>query len=375
MKSSLWSFSILDRYLVRGLYKAFFAVTVILVLIIFANNLVLSLEKIVGGYFNSEDLWSLMGFELLEMLGFLIPPSFFFAVLVSLGRLYRDSEIIAMQASGIGPVSLYKACLVGAVPVILLTSFLVMVSLPWAKYSVIQLEANRDLDKSTIGVIETGKFQELQKGETVFFAESLGKEEGEIKNIFIQNRRNGKPGIISAQEGYQYIDKETGDHYLVLKNGFRYTGEPGENTYTSSQFYEYGIRIRRIEQKKADMPVKAQPTAQLWDSDIKEHQIEMQFRLSIPLALLALAFLAVPLSRSLPRQGIYGRLLLAFIVYFSFMNVHKLAKRWLEDGDSPMWLGMWWLPVTAILLALLIELRDRYDYLLNWKTLLSKVRR
>lgn len=375
MKSALWSFTIIDRYLIKELYKTFLAVTVILALIVFANNFVFLLEKIVGGYIQSGDLWTLMGFELMEMNGFLIPPAFFFAVLLSLGRLYRDSEIIAMQASGIGPASLYKSYLVGAIPAVLLASVLVMYSLPWAKYSMIQLEANRDQDNTSIGEIETGKFMELQKGETVFFAGARGNNKGDVKDVFIQNRRNGKLGIISAQEGYQYIEKETGDHYLVLKNGYRYTGEPGQNTYTNSQFYEYGLRIRRVEQKKANVPVKAMPTAEIWNSDIKAHRIEMQFRISIPLSILALAFLAIPLSRSLPRQGIYGRMLLAFVVYFSFMNTHKLAKKWMEDGDSPLWLGMWWLPLLAVMIGLLIELRDRYDYLLNWKTMIRKVRR
>ena len=116
-------------------------------------------------------------------------------------------------------------------------------------------------------------------------------------------------------------------------------------------------------------------TADLWGSDKPEHRTEFQFRLSIPLALLALTFLGIPLSRSLPRQGVYGRLLLAFIVYFSFMNVHKLAHKWLQNGEMPLWMGMWWLPLAAVLVALLIELRDRYDYLLNWKMFVRVVKR
>lgn len=367
--------SIIDRYLIKELYKTFVAVTVILVLIIFANNFVFALEKIVGGYFKTEDLWTVMAFELIEMTGFLIPPAFFFAILISLGRLYRDSEIIAMQASGVGPLSIYKSYLLGALPVVIFTSLLVMYSLPWSKYSMAQLIASQDTDNVSIGAIETGKFQELQKGETVFFAEAKGNKQGDLQEVFIQNIRNGKLGIISAKEGYQYLDKETGDHYLVLKNGYRYTGEPGQNNYTTSRFYEYGIRIRRLEQKQADIPVKALPTVALLGSDERSHKTEFQFRLSIPLALLALTFLAIPLSRSLPRQGIYGRLLLAFIVYFSFMNVHKIAYKWMRSGDSPEWLGMWWLPVIAVGIALLIELRDRYDYLLNWKAVTTMARR
>lgn len=368
-------FTLIDRYLIRELYKTFLGVTVVLVLIIFANNFVLSLEKIVSGQFSSDVLIQLMSFELLEMINFILPPAFFFAILISLGRLYRDSEIIAMQASGVGPQAFYKSYLIGAIPVIIATLLMVLYTLPWAHYSMAQLEANQDRDNTTFASIEVGKFQELQNGETVFFAASEGNEPGELRDVFIQDRRNGKLGIISAKEAYQLIDKETKQHYLVLKNGYRYTGEPGQNNYTSSSFYEYGIRIRQLEQKQAKVPVKALPTAELYQSDNPRHRMEMQFRYSIPLAVLALTFLAIPLSRSMPRQGIYGRMLVAFVVYFTFMNVHKVAEKWMEDGDSPLWLGMWWVPFVAVGVALLIEMRDRYAYLLTPKALIKRFRK
>jgi len=370
-----FSLSILDRYLIKELYKTFFAVASVLLLIIFANNFVQSLEKIVGGYFNTSSLWKLMGLQFLEMMGFLIPPSFFFAILISLGRLYRDSEMIAMQSSGVGPFPIYRAYIIASIPIIVLTTLLVMYTLPWAKYSLDQLEANKDRENTEFTVIETGKFQELQKGETIFFAGSEGLKTGEIKDIFIQNRRNGSLGIISAKEGYQYTDDKTGDQYLVLKKGFRYTGEPGTNSYTVSEFYEYGIHIRQTQEKHTSFSFKSMPVALLISDSTLAAKVEWQFRLSIPLAILALTFLGIPLSRSLPRQGIYGRLFLAFIVYFSFMNLHKLAHKWMEQGESAVWLGMWWVPFIAILIALLIEVRDRYDYLINWKSFTKMVKR
>lgn len=373
--NSLPSFTIIDRYLIRELYKTFLGVAVVLVLIIFANNFVLSLEKIVIGQFSSDVLIQLMTFELLEMVNFIIPPAFFFAILISLGRLYRDSEIIAMQASGVGPETLYKSYLIGAIPVIIATLLMVLYTLPWAHYSMAQLEANQDRDNTTFASIEVGKFQEIQNGETVFFAASEGDKPGELRDVFIQNRRNGKLGIISAKEAYQLIDKETEQHYLVLKNGYRYMGEPGQNTYTTSSFYEYGIRIRPLEQKQAKVPVKALPTAELWQSSNPQHRMEMQFRYSIPLAVLALTFLAIPLSRSMPRQGIYGRMLVAFVVYFTFMNLHKVAEKWMEDGDSPLWLGMWWVPFVAFGVAFLIETRDRYAYLLRPKAMIKRFKK
>ena len=365
--------SIIDRYLIWELYKTFFAVAVVLVLIVFSNNFVRALEKVMGGHYSIDVLWLWLGFDLLQMIGLLLPPAFFFAVLISLGRLYRDSEIIAMQTSGVGPLNLFRAYLLAAVPVIALVSYLVLVTLPWANLSMVELQASQDRDKTTFASIETGKFIELQKGKTIFFAASGGDEAGVYKDVFVQNRRSGDLGIISAKEAYQYIDPETGQHYLVFKNGYRYIGEPGQNQYTTSAFYEYGLRIAQVKQSSGKIPVKAKTSSELWGSEVPKHRHEMQFRLSIPLSLLALTLLAVPLSRSMPRQGLYGRMFMAFVVYFSFMNLHKLAEKWMETGQSPIWLGMWWLPVVAIFIAILIEVSDRHSYRYKIKKSLTRM--
>ncbi|MEJ2213821.1 MAG: LptF/LptG family permease, partial [Gammaproteobacteria bacterium] len=145
------------------------------------------------------------------------------------------------------------------------------------------------------------------------------------------------------------------------------------NQYTISDFYEYGLRIAQVKQSSGSIPVKAKTSAELWGSEVPKERHEMQFRYSIPLSLLALTLLAVPLSRSMPRQGLYGRMFMAFVVYFSFMNMHKLAEKWMETGQSPIWLGMWWLPVVAIFIAIFIELSDRHSYRYKIKKSLARM--
>jgi lipopolysaccharide export system permease protein len=372
MNLSLFRITLLDRYLFKDLYKTFIGVALVLVLILFANNLVLALEKILKGVVSREMLWQLMQFELLEMLSLILPPAFFFSILLSLGRLYRDSEIIAMQASGLGPLFLYRSYLMAAIPAFLLVATLSYVVMPWAKYSIALMEASRDREQTDIRALETGKFSEFKKGEIVFFAAESGENKGDIRDVFIQIRRKAETGLISATEGYQYIDEETGSHYMVLKNGYRYVGEPGKNNYSIAKFYEYGIRIREVQAGAAKVETKMRPTSQIWNSSGEADRIEMHFRLALPIALLALTVIAVPLSRSLPRQGVFGRFMVAFIVYFCFMNVSKLAEKWMENDVMPIWLGMWWVSALVILLTVFIEFRDRYAHLLNKHSLIRR---
>jgi len=362
MTRQAFTIGILDRYIFKDLYKSFVGVALILILIIFANNLVLLLEKVLEGYISRDMLWGMMLFELLKMLSFILPPAFFFAILLSLGRLYRDSEIAAMQASGLGSGFLFRSYLISAVPALLMVALLSYVVMPWAVYEKAVMRAEHDAGKQDIASLETGKFTEYKDGEIIFFAASAGQNKGDIRDVFVQSHTRNETSLISAKEGYQYVDEDTDSHYLVLKNGYRYVGEPGKNNYKIARFYEYGIRIREVEGSSAEISSAMKPTSEIWSSSNLEDRLELQRRFAIPVALLALAIMAVPLSRSMPRQGVFGRFLLAFIVYFCFMNLSRLAGKWMEADLTPLWLGTWWVSLLAIGLAAFIELRDRYPH-------------
>lgn len=88
---------------------------------------------------------------------------------------------------------------------------------------------------------------------------------------------------------------------------------------------------------------------------------EIQWRLSVPLALLILTVLAVPLSRSAPRQGRYGGIAAGVLVYIIYVDMLGAAKVWDEREQSPAFLGLWW--VHAIFLAVgMILLARQFGY-------------
>jgi lipopolysaccharide export system permease protein len=104
--------------------------------------------------------------------------------------------------------------------------------------------------------------------------------------------------------------------------------------------------------------ISARNWRELWQSEDPAYQAELQYRLSLPLAVLAFTLVAVPLARSVPRQGIYGRLGIAVLVYLVFMNLQQLGERWMENGVTPHWLGMWWVPALLAMAAVLVLLFD-----------------
>ena len=55
-----------------------------------------------------------------------------------------------------------------------------------------------------------------------------------------------------------------------------------------------------------------------------------------------LTLLAVPLSRSAPRQGRYTGLIAGVLVYLIYVNLLSVARIWVENGEIDERLGIWW---------------------------------
>jgi len=84
----------------------------------------------------------------------------------------------------------------------------------------------------------------------------------------------------------------------------------------------------------------------------------LQWRLSVPLSALLLALLALPLSRTNPRQGRYGKLTIAILFYIVYSNMLGAARVWSERGLVPMEIGLWWVHLLVLLVAAVLLLQQ-----------------
>jgi len=94
----------------------------------------------------------------------------------------------------------------------------------------------------------------------------------------------------------------------------------------------------------------------------------------LPFTILLLAFLAVPLAKISPRGGIYGSMLMGFLIYFSYGNLSGVAQSWVIKGSIPSWPGIFWVNLLLFIIGLLI-LANWYGYrwlILNIKKRISK---
>jgi len=362
---------VIDRLLLKDILKTLFVMLLVLTLVFLSNTLVRYLGMAAGGLLRTDILLVIVGLEMVKTLGLIIPPAFFFAVLWVLGRMYRDNEMVALAASGFGHARIFKAVLLAAVPLSLVVAVLVMELLPWARWHVAQLRAEEAASMDISG-IRAGRFNEFSRGGLVVYTERLAEDGSKLEGVFVQDRQHGKLGLVTAQHAYQTTDPATGERFVILADGYRYEGVPGQLDYAVGRFDEYAVRIPTPEAAVFKLPQSAKPWRQLLASTDPRDQAEFQYRLSVPLALVAFAILAVPLARSPPRSGIYGRLMLAILLYFIFLNLQQVAERWLEKGATPAWLGMWWIPLLMLAVAGFIILIDSNHFAVRRRRWLAR---
>jgi lipopolysaccharide export system permease protein len=230
--------TIYEKAFIRDIFKAFLLVMLILLIIVFAMKSVMILEDLSNGSVTKDSVFKFIFFETLKASGTILPPAFFFGTIWSLASLYRDSEIVALQASGVSLKRLFTSSLYVALPIAVLSAALTFEAIPWAQQAKEELKAF-DEARSDISFVQPGKFNEFRNGDLIIYAEKVDPASGRLQQVFVQDRQNGELGVIKSEEAWQFIDEELKGRFVVLASGHRYVGNPGSIEYQVASFDEY----------------------------------------------------------------------------------------------------------------------------------------
>lgn len=347
------SIGLLGRYVVREIARPAVVVAAVLVTVFVAYLLARFLADVVDGMLPSRTIAFLVLLRTAIALEVLVPITLFLCVVMALGRLHADAEIVAMSALGVSPGRIVGAVAALAVPVALGVAALSLVVRPWAYEESYRLRAEAgsqvDLDR-----FQAGRFYARQRGEYVVFAEHSDAAERRLRGVFVHNEERGIRHVVFAQEAYQRVDPVTGDRTLVALRGHHYRIATGEGHDRIVGFARMEMPLR-TEPTTPGYRRKAVPTAILARSREPMNVAELQWRLTTPLATVFLALLGIPLGRAVPRQGRYARFASAVVAYAAYYNLKSLAKTWVEQGSVGPVPGLWWVDVLlgAVVLLLL----------------------
>ena len=353
-------FSTLNRYFSREFALTFVAVSIFLTVVIISKLFISLLAKVMDGKLPADVVMPMLSIGVLQSTVLLAPFALLVTAMLVLGRLYRDSEIYAIKAGGIGTLDLagYVGLLV--LPIVAALFFLSVFSSSWMSQQIATIE-NKAKGQASIHSLTPGRFIESKQGDWVIFIEDKDRESDTVENIFIYSRQAGKVAIETAQTAKQENVPELGGESLVLQHGQRYEGVPGEGDFTLFSFRQHVLRLPGLDHSLDHDDPELMHALDLIRSNRPIDHAELQWRLSVPISAVLLVLLAFPLSVSNPHQGRFTRLVAVIAIYLVYSNILILAKSWVAKGELPVVPGLLvvHLPMAAFIILLMYIKRYR----------------
>jgi len=351
---------IVFRYLSREVLVTLSAVSAVLLVIIMSGRFIKYLAQAAQGVLDPSVLFLIMGYRMPGFLQLILPLGLFLGILLAYGRLYLDSEMTVLSATGMSNRRLLGYSMAPAAIVAVIVAWLSLGLAPQGVAEVAKIFNQQDA-MTEFDTLVPGRFQAMKDGSRVTYTEGLSDDRGQLAGVFISEKRmqrqveGEKPKqsgitVLVAEKGRQVIQAD-GSRYLILENGYRYDGNPGQADYRATQYETHGVLLPKPSVSAEIGEREAVPTRELIGSDEPRYQAELQWRLSIPLLVFVVTLLAVPLARVNPRQGRFLKLLPAILLYMAYLALLIGARGQLDKGKIPMELGLWWVHALFLLIG------------------------
>src|SRR5690606_17163977 len=176
-----------------------------------------------------------------------VPIGFFLAIMLTLGRLYHESEMAAIQSCGVGPSGLYRPISYLGLAITALLLWLSFWAIPYASARAQEIRVQA-LQEAQFGLLEPGRFRTFGGGNVVFYAERVD-DNGILHNVNVfvdrtqDEQSEGELEIWVATRAEQRGAGQA-DQMFVLYDGEHYKGVPGRGDWQITQFAEGGYPIR-----------------------------------------------------------------------------------------------------------------------------------
>jgi len=328
---------ILTRYFLRELLISTFVITGILMMIVVSARLVVHLNKAVMGIIPPEAVFYTIVYNSPSFLQLILPLGFYISILLVYGRMHSENEMTVLYATGFGPKEVFKITTVPVAVMMVLIGFLSMWLAPTAADK-LDTYYQKQQQESEFSFITPGRFNAIGKSK-VSYAETLSTDRTEMQKVFMADGNS----LILADSGRQYVNPETGSRYLELTKGRRFNGSAGQNELQTMSFDSYSVKIAEESSVAKKARKEAISTATLIKSDNRYHKASLHYRIGLFLLVPIIVIMAFPLSHVPPRKGRYGKVLPAIILYMVYYTTLITARKWMEQGVTPIWLGLWWL--------------------------------
>ncbi|WP_082938534.1 LPS export ABC transporter permease LptF [Mitsuaria sp. 7] len=343
-----------DSTVRKELARSFGLAFVVILTIVVTMLLVRSLGMAAKGTVAPQHVLLSLGYLALAQLPVMLSLSLFVAVVMSLGRMYKESEMTIWFASGLGLTRFVRPVLTMASPVLVVVAVLMTIVWPWSNDNSAQLRAQFE-QRSDLSRVAPGQFQTSNDGSRVFFIERDPTDEAAARNVFIMNNTEHLESVTTSARGaLQYKDNQ---RVLVLDHGQRNDVDQRNGDKSVARFQQYQVVVdEEVMRVGGTRPPKSRPTLDLLVERTPQNDGELAWRFGMILGCVNLVLLGIGISATNPRRASNWNLLfalLAFIVYFNLIN---LTQTWVVAGKMKLGPALLALHGGAFLVTLLLLL-------------------
>ena len=311
--------NIISQYLYKNCTKASIVVFAVLLFILLANTGLRLVESVNDGDIPSIFLIELLALKVVQYSSIIIPLSLFFGIIITLNRLYVTNEMTIIKLSGF---SNYHLARILSILILFVTIFMIVLKFFLAPLAVeyrskIEHQISHE---QKIYSLKQGSFNISNDKSKVFYINN--KENSELANIFIRSlSKSGTRIDISSGVTSNDIDS----NLISLNDGISYVfGSDG--SFSSTEYLTQDMILVNEIPKFSNTDVESKSFFELTNMTDLLSAKEIFSRVSIVIASLILAYLAIPLSNYAKKNDKYRNIFLGTLIYFSYIIIIQLAS-------------------------------------------------
>ncbi|MCI1032968.1 lipopolysaccharide export system permease protein [Raoultella sp. BIGb0149] len=348
---------IIIRYLVRETLKSQLAILFILLLIFFCQKLVRILGAAVDGDIPTNLVLSLLGLGIPEMAQLILPLSLFLGLLMTLGKLYTESEITVMHACGLSKAVLVKAAMILALFTGAVAAVNVMWAGPWSSRHQDEVLSEAKANPG-MAALAQGQFQQASDGSAVLFIESVnGKRFQDVFLAQLRPKGNARPSVVVADSG-ELSQQKDGSQVVTMNQGTRFEGTAMLRDFRITDFKNYQAIVGHQAVASDPDDTEQMDMRTLWHTQTDRARAELHWRFTLVATVFIMALMVVPLSVVNPRQGRVLSMLPAMLLYLVFFLLQTSIKSNGGKGKMDPMIWMWGINLLYFALAVLLNLWD-----------------